>query len=241
MIDSHCHLEHPKFNKDLDEVVKRASNLKAMITLADTFPGNEKTMKISQKYENVYPCFGMGPISLLKDNKIKETIDFIRDNNCVAIGEVGLDYYWDKTHHEKQKENFLKFIELANELQKPIVIHSREAEKDALEILEKKANTTVVMHSFEAKDLIQRCLDNNYFVGVTTKACYSNTKSLINRIELDYMLTETDSPFLNPKKEGRNEPANIVSLIELMSSVLGEEFDTVDKTTERNAIKAFKI
>ena len=243
MIDSHCHLEHPKFNKDLDEVIQRADKLKAIITLADTFSSLQKTLDISEKYEKVFSCLGMGPIALLRDNKINETLDFIRKNKSkfVAIGEVGLDYYWDKENHEKQKENFLKFIELANELKKPIVVHSREAELDAIEILEKKADTTIIMHSFEAKDLIKRAVDNNYFVGITTKACYSNPKSLINLIELDYMLTETDSPFLHPRKEGRNEPANVMSLIELIASRIGEEVDIVDKTTERNALRVFKI
>ena len=241
MIDSHCHLEHSKFNKDLEEVIQRAYKLKAIVSLADTFSSLQKTLNISKKYEKVFPCLGMGPIALLKDNKINETIEFIRKNECVAVGEVGLDYYWDKENHEIQKQNFLKFIEIANELKKPIVVHSRKAEFDAIEILEKQANTTVIMHSFESEDLIKRAIDNNYFVGITTKACYSNTKRLINLIELDYMLTETDSPFLNPKKEGRNEPANVIELINLISFVLEEEVDIVDKTTEKNALRAFKI
>ena len=248
MIDSHSHLDSSKFDADLNQVIQRAKqSLKAVVTLSDNYEANAKNLKISKDYPGfVFACFGSGPISTLKENKLKEVADFIMQNKkqMVAVGEVGLDYYWDKVNHDKQKENFIKFIELANELNKPIVVHSREAEADALDLLEKKADTSVIMHSFEAAPvLVKRAVDNGFFVGLTTKAVYSSkTKDLIKAIELSNLLTETDSPYLNPLKRGeRNEPANVGFLVKLVSEILEEEFDVISKATEKNAVKAFGL
>ena len=248
MIDSHSHLNDSKFDSDLKQVIERAKkNLKAVITLSDDYKANEKNLKISKEYLGfVFSCFGSGPISMLRENDFEKVNSFVFQNkkHMVAVGEVGLDYYWDKTSHAKQEENFIKFIELANELKKPIVVHSREAEEEALDLLEKKASTTVIMHSFEGSpELIKRAVDNDYFIGVTTKAVYSNkTKDLIKAIELSNLLTETDSPYLNPiKRRERNEPSNVSFLIKLISEETGEELEVVDKLTEKNAIKAFGL
>jgi len=248
MIDSHSHLNDSRFDNDLKQVMQRAKQkLEAVITLSDDYEANEKNLKISKEYPGfVFTCFGSGPISTIKENKLNEVIAFIQKNKkkMVAVGEVGLDYYWDKQNHVKQKENFIKFIELANELRKPIVVHSREAEEDALHLLEKKADTRVIMHSFEGSDsLIKRALDNDYFIGVTTKAIYSTkTKDLIKAIELSKLLTETDSPYLNPLKRGeRNEPINVGFLVKLISEVFEEEVEVIDKLTEKNAVHAFGL
>ncbi len=248
MIDSHSHLDSALFDSDLTEVLARAKQkLKAVITLSDDFKANEKNLKIAEDNKDfVFACFGSGPISLLKEKKLEEVKEFIIKNkdSMAAIGEVGLDYYWDKQNNDNQKQNFAEFIELANELNKPIVVHSRGAEEDALEMLERGAATTVIMHSFEEdKDLIKRALDNGYFIGVTTKAVYSKkTKDLIKKIELTKMLTETDSPFLNPlAPRERNEPANVSLLIELIAKELEVNKKEVDKQTEKNAVKAFDL
>ena len=248
MIDSHSHLDHSAFGSDLNEVISRArKKLKAVITLSDDFQANEKNLKISEQYKGfVFPCFGSGPISLLKENNLEEVKKFILENKnqMIAVGEVGLDYYWDKQNRDKQKQNLSEFIELANELDKPIVVHSREAEEEAIEMLERGAATTIIMHSFEAiPELIKRALDNDYFIGVTTKAVYSRkTKDLIKEIELTKLLTETDSPFLNPlNPRERNEPANVSFLVDLIAKEMQLSSEEVGKITEKNAVNAFGL
>ncbi len=248
MIDSHSHLDDSSFNSDLIEVIERAKQkLSAVITLSDSLASNEKNLRISEEFLGfVFPCFGLGPITTLRESKLSQVISFIEENHekMVAVGEVGLDYYWDKENHGRQKENFTKFIELANDLNKPLVIHSRNAEEDALKMAERGAATQVIMHSFEASsDLIKRAVDNGFFIGVTTKALYSRkTKDLIKEIELDYLLTETDSPYLNPfNRKERNEPVNVSELIALIASELGITFEEASKATEKNTVKAFDL
>jgi len=248
MIDSHSHLSDSSFDYDLKEVIEKAKQkLSAVITLSDSFFSNEKNLKISEEYKGfVFSCFGSGPVTTLKEKKLEEVISFIENNykTMVAVGEVGLDYYWDKQNHDKQKDNFTRFIELANDLNKPIVIHSREAEEDALKMAERGAGAEVIMHSFEAPSfLIKRAVDDGFYVGVTTKAVYSKkAKALIKEIELENMLVETDSPYLNPfNRKERNEPSNVEELVKLVAVEKGISAEEVDKVTSKNAVKAFGL
>jgi TatD DNase family protein len=160
---------------------------------------------------------------------------------CVAIGEVGLDYYWSK-EKELQVENFKRFIDLASEYDKPLIVHARNAMADALYTLEKKHAERVVLHCFfGSKADAKKAQDLGYYLSFATNICYRDSKSLIKDVSLSNMLAETDSPYLSPSRSGRNEPKNVALAIEHLAKVLEMPVSEVDRIVERNTKKAFML
>lgn len=245
MIDCHCHLDDKIFNLDLDEVVKNSKEkLKAVVSASSSFYSNQKNFGIKKQFPDfVHSCFGLDPVHCLREEKVDETIEFIRENSDVmtAIGEVGIDYYWEK-NPVKQCENFTKFIKLAGELDKPIVVHARNSMEDVLHCL-KNHSSEVLIHCFSGgKEHAKECMDRGYYMIFNTSSCFlPDRKSLIKFVDLDYMLTETDSPYNHPERKGRNEPVNVVYLVDLIASIKELQVDEVNKKIDLNAEKAFKI
>lgn len=243
MIDAHCHLDDKKFDKDRDVVIEESKKtLKAIINSSSSFESNAKNLKLADN-SFIYCTLGLDPVSCLKQNKVDESIEFIRKNEkkAVAIGEVGIDFHWEK-QPEKQAENFSRFIELANELNKPLLIHSRESMPEVLELL-KKAEVPVVIHCFSGnQQQAIECIDRDYLLSINTNYCFlSGKKGLINQMDLDNMLTETDSPYNHPERKGRNEPKNVSSIVEFISKAKETSFSEVDKITTRNTERIFRI
>lgn len=246
MIDAHCHLDDKAFNGILPEIIENAKKVgvNAIINSASSFGSNEKTLKIRDEYDNyVFACCGLDPVNCIKDGRKEEIADFIRKNlkKISAIGEIGLDYHWEQRKDE-QKANFMFFIELAEELKKPIVVHSREAMTDTLETL-KKCNVQVMLHCFsgDEADAVE-CIDREYLLSFNTNNCFlKDRKSLIKTVPVEYMLAETDSPYNHPERKKLNEPANVQSIIDLISKTKEVKFEEIEKVTDSNARKFFRI
>lgn len=242
MIDSHCHLDARDFDNDRAEVVERAkkAGVGLIINPASDFASNAKIDKIAKEFNGyLLPCTGIDPISCLKQNKIEEIGKYVE--RCVAIGEVGLDYYWSKKK-ELQVENFKRFIDLASEYDKPLIVHARNAMADALYTLEKKHAERVVLHCFfGSKADAKKAQDLGYYLSFATNICYRDSKSLIKDVSLSNMLAETDSPYLSPSRSGRNEPKNVALAIEHLAKVLEMPVSEVDRIVERNTKKAFML
>jgi TatD DNase family protein len=241
MIDSHAHLL-PDFVKNIDEMVEnaRTAGLQAVVNSAIEPHHYDYAASLEKKNPRfVYTTLGFSASHI-------QTIDFelayskIRDYpSLVAIGEVGLDYHWIKDPYwrKKEQEVFLKFIKLANERQKPIVIHSRKAEKECIDILEKNVEVPVLMHCFAGTmEETKRIIDHDWFISIPTAVRNRKKHRKIARnIPLENIVVETDTPFLSPIPGEKNEPANVKYAVEDICILKGIMFNEVDKVTTRNA------
>lgn len=265
LIDVHAHLESEKFKGDLDSVIERfKKNGGEFIINSGTDPKrNRETLELSKKYDIVKCSFGMYPVGEYED--IDGELAWIEKHKdvCVAIGEIGLDFDNDerKANAEEQKKLFRKMLELAKKLDKPVVIHSRQAELEAIEILEEyfvapkgvpcaqMASTEVdkrgkvVMHCFcGRKSLIKRCVKNGWSFSVPPViARWDNFKMLVEVVPLEQLLTETDAPYLSPVAGERNEPVNVAVTIKEIGKIKGLDEEEVAEQIFINAKRLFSL
>ncbi|MFZ5955721.1 MAG: TatD family hydrolase [Nanoarchaeota archaeon] len=263
IIDVHAHLEHKDFEKDLDKVIERAkkAGVKKIINAGTMPENNRKSLELSKKFDIIKPSFGILAIDALLANNpelnkklnfptakpfsINKEIEWIEKNKneCVAIGECGLDYFWIQGKENEQKKIFLSMIELAERMNKPIVVHSRKAEQDAIEILETSKIKNVVMHCFMGnKKLIRRSFENGWFFSIPPIIKRLNHfKILTEIVDIKQILTETDSPFLSHSPGERNEPANIAVTIEEIAKIKRITKEEASVQIFGNAKKLFKL
>ena len=253
MIDTHCHIDFEDFDDDREDVIKRAKDkLDNVIVSGYSNDSNMKVLQLSKDYEGfIYPTFGFHPVS--SQNATEADIKTAHENidkyldEIVAIGEVGMDYFYvtDKTLRERQQEIFTGFLKLADEYEKPIVMHVRDCEKKAVNIVADYDNIPYfVFHCYGGSLKTAKRIMNmgNAYMSFSTMLCYSKQhQDLIEKIDLDYILTETDSPYLAMTKEDRNEPANVVNAVYKIAELKNMDVKTVDEITTRNACKIFKL
>lgn len=248
LIDAHCHLDWKSFTNDIGNVVKRAkeNGLIAIITSC-FFDGFENTLKIAEKYANyIFINLGLHP-PMVNDNTVIETIKLIKENTdkIKAIGEVGLDYYWIKEPEKQaeQKKALITFINLSKVLKFPIVIHARNAHKDAIEILENNSAKDVLMHCFSGTAVeTNRVIKNGWYISIPTSIVNRGVHQNIARIcPMEKMLLETDSPFLSPFKKSRNEPMNVKYSVQKVADIKGIDEEMVAEMTTNNAIKFYNL
>ena len=253
MIDTHCHIDFEDFDSDREEVIQRAKdNLDHVIVSGYNNDSNIKVLKLSKDNEGfIYPTFGFHPVS--SQNATQEDIKIAHENvrkyidDIVTIGEVGMDYFYvsDKDLRERQEEIFRGFLDLANEYKVPIVMHVRDCEKKAVNIIEDYENIPYfVFHCYggslkTAKRIMNR---GDSYMSFSTMLCYSkHHQDLIEKIDLNYVLTETDSPYLAMRKEDRNEPVNVMKAVHKIAEIKNMDVASVDEITTNNARKIFKI
>lgn len=238
LVDVHSHLDFPDYSKDLNEVLERAKKkgVKSIIANGINPESNRKTLDIAKKYSFVKPALGLYPDDVYdyKDEEIDGEIDFIKKNKeFVALGEVGLDgkFSDEKNVDEKkrrQREVFQKFIELSEKTKKPLIIHSRKAELDVIEMLESSNVKNPVLHAFMGrKKYVQRAADNGYnfsILPIITKL--QQLQQLVEYTNINQLLTETDSPYMNPTGE-RNEPSNVSLAVNKIAELKGFEKEEV--------------
>ncbi len=240
IIDAHAHISFKSFNKDRSAVLKRAKEKKIFIVDSPvTIQGYKKSIKIGESYDNICSTFGFHPLKAHSfDNKI---LDFIEGNidKAVAIGEVGLDFRGD---FNVQKEIFEKFIKIAKEYEKPIVVHARGLEEKALEILLKNNVEKALFHCFSADaEVARRIVDVGYYISISTNVCYlSNVQKIVGILDLERVLIETDCPYLSPYKDKkRNEPSFIVESIKTIAKIKNLKEKDVAEITKKNAERDF--
>lgn len=242
MIDSHCHLDLKEFDKDRTTVIEEAkkANVSLIINPASDFASNDRIARICQDYAGyLLPCAGIDPISCLKDERIGELDKYLE--NCIAVGEIGLDYYWSR-ERERQLLNFVRLIDIAKDYNKPIIVHAREAIEDTLRTLEKTHAEMVILHCFSGdEEDAKRAADNGFYMSFATNVCYRGSKSLIKDVSLSNILVETDSPYLHPMQQGRNEPKNVVQALEFVAKAKEMSLEELERITESNTRKAFRL
>ncbi len=232
-IDVHCHIES---YKDIREVVERAQNAGVGIILNNSvdLKSMKKSLALPDWFGEIKVALGVYPIEALKlrDSEVDEIINFIRINRdkIVAIGEVGIDLKWS-SELEKQKKIFLRFVKLSKELELPIIVHSRKAESEVIEILENEKCNKVIMHCFSGNlSLIERCIKNNWMLSIPTNVVFSKTfTEIVKKVPIKNLLCETDSPYFHPFKGKRNEPCYVVESYRKIAEIKGLELEDVEE------------
>jgi TatD DNase family protein len=248
MIDAHCHLEQKDYDADRDEFIENLKKeLKAVITCCAHPDDFELTMQIVEKHAGfVFATAGIHPtyIKEISEKQIENFMEILKENRkkIVGIGEVGLDYYWIKesSWQKKQKEMFIQFIEFAKEIKKPLVIHSREATEDCVKILEQEDAKHVLMHLFGEKKLLERIVENEWYISIGPIITRSKTHKKIARdFPLERILLETDSPWFGFGKRGT--PLNIKPVAEKIAEVKKLSFEEVWQICGKNAVRFYEL
>ncbi len=250
MIDAHCHLSFPDFDSNRDAIAKDSmASMDAVIDSAPSVQDAVKSTALAKNYPGfIFSCIGLHPdeIPKLSDQQISDHMDFIRScrENVVAVGEVGIDNFHvtNSADRERCKKVFVRFIELADELGKPLVIHAREDNGEAVAILEEHGAKNVILHCFGSPQLVGTVSENNWFASIPTLVVRSKKhQRLVQALPLDAILTETDSPFLSPAKGETNVPKNVKAVVDAIASKRNISFSEADRATTRNAIRAFGL
>lgn len=244
--DTHCHL-FSEYYSDIDEVIKRAKEVGVTryISAATNYVSSLEMLDLKDKYEEINIALGLHPEDVDKED-VDKVIELIRNNKdkICAIGEIGLDYYWTKENKDKQIEVFEKQLALAEELDLPVVIHSREATLDTINTL-KKYKVKGVLHCFGGSlETAREYIKMGYYIGVGGVVTFkkANLKDVIKELPMDRILLETDSPYLSPEpfRGQDNEPKNVRVIAEFIANLKEISLEEVSRITEENVNIIFK-
>lgn len=251
MIDTHSHINMIE-SLSLDEIIKNAfDNGIDKIIVPSAYPADmENIMDLVNKYDNVYGMLGIHPseVKSWDDSFIEKIKNYAKNSKIAAIGEIGLDYYWDKSFNDLQKEVFIKQIKLANELELPIDIHDREAHKDTFDIIQEyNKGSKVIMHCFSGSvEFARECIKAGYYLGIGGVVTFKNAikmKEVVKTVPLERILLETDAPYLTPVpfRGKENQPAYIKYVAEEIASLREITKEEVALVTTENAKTVFNI
>lgn len=245
LIDTHCHLSDEDY-ENLDEIIKNMDGI--MIASGCNDKTNQEVIELVKKYDNVYGTLGIHPEEV--DNVNEESFKYIEENidnkKIVAIGEIGLDYYWVSDNKEKQKEIFERQLKIASKYNKPIVVHSREAIQDTYDIL-KKYKLKGSIHCFSSSlEMAKEFIKLGYKIGVGGTLTFKNSKKLqdiVENLDLKDILLETDSPYLSPEpfRGKKNNPSNVYYVAKKISDIKNINTEEVLRIVNDNAIKEFDL
>ena len=252
-IDSHTHLDDERFDSDRDLVIKnlKANGIDLVVNIGADIASSISTMNLAKTHENIYAAVGVHPhsVSELVGVGLDEIENLARQDKAVAIGEIGLDYYYENSPKNLQKEYFIEQIRLAKKLDLPIVIHSREAVKDTLDIIksEKSSNLRGVMHCFSSSvEIAKEYIKLGFYIAIGGVVTFKNarvTKEVAQFIPLENLLIETDCPYLAPEpfRGKRNEPKYIKHTAEEIAKIKEIDLEEIAYSTSANAKKLFGI
>lgn len=247
-MDSHAHLE---MCGDPGIVVQEALDqaVRYILTVGCDEPSSKKAASLAELHSRVYACVGVHPhdASSVDDKTIASLAGMAKSPKTIAIGETGLDFYRNRSPGSDQVNSFIRHIELARETGLPLVVHTREAARETLDILEKRADgLTVIMHCFSLYDYVEECARRRYYMSVAGNVTFKNASGLrqaVTRIPPDLLLTETDSPYLSPVPfRGRqNHPGNVRFVLNELAALRGDSADQLSAGILTNFQTAFGL
>lgn len=251
IFDSHAHYDDEAFDADREELLAQcqAQGIEYIVNVSASLVSVKTTLELARKHPFIYAAVGVHPdeVGELNEENFAWLKEQCQDPKTVAVGETGLDYYWDKENHEVQKYWFRKQLELAKELELPVIIHSREACADTLEEI-KRAHTERlrgVIHCFSySPETAREYLSMGYYIGIGGVATFKNAKKLkevVKMLPLERMLLETDCPYLAPVpyRGKRNSSLNLPYVAQAVAELKGVEAEEVIRITNENARKLY--
>ena len=262
LIDTHCHLEMDQYGPDREAVIQRArdAGLEAMLTIGSDLKGNIGGLELSREYDFIYSAVGFHPhdakdfteevFQRIKNWAAKYKIQNLHAEHLpkvVAIGEIGLDYHYDYSPREVQRAVFLKQLQLAKETDLPVIIHSREAKQDTLDILRESGVAKGVLHCFSGDmDMARRGMAMGFYISIAGPVTFKkavNLHEVARAIPDDFLLIETDAPYLTPEpfRGRRNEPAYLLHTAKAIAELRGITTEDVARITTLNAKRLFSI
>jgi TatD DNase family protein len=253
LVDTHTHIDMEEDFPDLEEVILRAHNagVNEIIIPSCTVDSFERVIEIAHNHEGVYCALGIHPTEFkdVKDSDFEKIIELSSDSKVVAIGECGLDYYWDKDSEriKKQIEVFTRQIKIANKIKKPLLVHARDAVQESFNLLKDSLgkDVKVVMHCFSGStEAARQCLNRGYYLGFGGALTFKNSKKakeIVKTMPLDRLLLETDAPYMTPvpHRGERNEPMYVRNVAEYVAELRGITVDEVAKQTRENVKEVF--
>ncbi len=256
LLDSHAHLDDEKFKEDREAMIKqiKEEGITKLITAGYSLEGSKKAKELAEQYDFIYATVGISPNDIPQAEEelwivLKEIKELAKQSKkIVAIGEIGLDYYWEQKNKALQKLAFKEQIKLANQLNKPIVIHTREAVMDTLAILkENKVALKGVLHCCPLnRELVKEALKLGFYISFAGPITFKNAKNADEIIEMvpnDKILIETDSPYLSPEplRGKRNDSRNVKYIAQKIAEVKKKKLEEIAQITYQNAEKLFQI
>ena len=252
IVDSHCHLNFPQFKDKLDEIVNRAldKGVSKMLTISTKLNEISNLEDISKTYSEVYNSVGVHPHECknYKDLCLEDLLKYTKNPKCIGIGESGLDFYYENSPKELQIELFKIHIEAARKSFLPLIVHTRAADSETIEILQnemKRGKFTGLIHCFSAsRELAEKAIDLGFYIslsGIITFNKSNELRNIVKELPLNRLLLETDAPYLAPEPyRGKcNEPSYVVHTAERLANIMNVNIDTVAKKTTENFNKLF--
>ena len=252
IIDTHAHYDDEQFDEDREEILGKMQDagIGMIMDAGSTILSWDKIVKLTEEYPFVYGAIGVHPdeVGNLDETQFARMERLLDKEKIKAVGEIGLDYYWDKENHDLQKEWFIRQLDLARKKEKPVIIHSREAAADTMEIMKQYAGElSGVIHCFsyspeQAKEYVKM----GFYLGIGGVVTFKNAKKLkevVQEIPLEALVLETDSPYLAPvpHRGKRNNSQNLVYVAEEIAALKGVSYEEVVRQTTENAKKLYRL
>lgn len=253
LVDTHAHLDFPRFDEDRKEVIERAidGGVKTIVNIGSDMTSSRNSVELSRRYNEIYSVVGIHPHNADSFNlNVSKKLKSLSENKkVVAIGEIGLDFHYDNSPREKQKQAFRAQLRLAKSLDLPVVIHTRDADEETLEILKEENADKIggIMHCFASdKKMAKEILDLGFYIafgGLITFKNLANLREVVKEVPMNKILVETDAPYLTPDpyRGKRNEPLYVKYVVEKIAEVKGLSEEEVAKKTTENAKKVYNI
>ncbi len=251
LIDTHAHLTDETFDDDRLFILRDLSNfnVKAVINPGCNVKDSKLAVELAGKFSNFYAQVGIHPeeVYRMNENDLEIIENLAQNPKVVAIGEIGLDYYWRDDNKDEQKEVFIKQLEMARRLDLPVVVHTRDVGEDAYEILKDFRDLKVQIHCFsEGLDLLDKYMDLGFYIsigGVVTFSNGENEKLAASHVDINRLMLETDSPYLTPEpyRGLRNDPRKVIEVAREIAKLRGMKLKKLEKKTSKNAEEFFGL
>ena len=253
IFDTHAHYDDEQFDIDRDSLLlsMKENGIGTIVNIGANLASSKTTLELAHKYDFIYGAVGVHPSDSaeLSDDNFDRIRQMCADEKCVAIGEIGLDYYWPEPDHEIQKKWFVRQLDLAREVKLPVVIHSRDAAADTVQILKDNNAGDIggVVHCFSySKEVATLCVKMGFYIGVGGVLTFKNGKKMkevVSEIPIEKIIIETDCPYLapEPNRGKRNSSLNLPYVVKAMAEIKGISEEEVIDITERNARDMYRL
>lgn len=251
LFDTHAHINDERFDSDRDELIMsfKENGISNWCEIGYDILSSERAIKTAHKYDIAYAVCGVHPhdVQNLTEDDMKRLCKLLSDEKAVALGEIGLDYYYDNSERTKQRYWFDRQLKLAMEANMPVVIHTRDAMGDTIDILKANSGNTGIIHCYSgSKESAKILLDMGYYISFAGPLTFKNASTALEvaaYVPEDRILIETDSPYLSPVplRGKRNNPINVAEVAKKLADVRGVSFEHIAKVTYENAKKVYHI